>query len=130
MLKTILLVLFSPQRAAYEYFTIEGQLNTGDIVINELMARMWMWLLMQMDPMKIGLNSLNTAENELSLGGLYLSDDATNLSKWALPNQELPAGSYFIIWADSEDAQGSNHANFKLSSAGEYLFFFLMHTSF
>mgnify|MGYP003327183104 CR=1 FL=1 len=29
---------FSPQRAAYEYFTIEGQLNPGDIVINELMA--------------------------------------------------------------------------------------------
>ena len=28
---------FLPQRAAYEYFTLEGQLNPGDIVINELM---------------------------------------------------------------------------------------------
>ena len=113
---------FLPQRAAYEYFTIEGQLNPGDIVINELMA-------LNVDVVADAdgayddwIELLNTTENELSLGGLYLSDDATNLSKWALPNQELPPGSYFIIWADSEDAQGSSHANFKLSSAGESLF--------
>ena len=30
--------VFSPERAAYEYYTIERQLNPGDIVINELMA--------------------------------------------------------------------------------------------
>ena len=113
---------FSPQRAAYEYFTIEGQLNAGDIVINELMASNVDVVADAEGSYEDWIELLNTTENELSLGGLYLSDDATNLSKWALPNQELPAGSYFIIWADSEDAQGSSHANFKLSSAGESLF--------
>ena len=113
---------FLPQRAAYEYFTLEGQLNPGDIVINELMASN-VDVVADIDgSYDDWIELLNTTENELSLGGLYVSDDATNLSKWALPNQELPAGSYFIIWADLEDAQGSNHANFKLSSAGEYLF--------
>ena len=113
---------FSPQRAAYEYFTIEGQLNPGDIVINELMASNVDVVADADGAYDDWIELLNTTANELSLGGLYLSDDATNLSKWALPNQELPPGSYFIIWADSEDAQGSSHANFKLSSAGEALF--------
>ena len=107
MLKTILLGAFSPQRAAYEYFTIEGQLNAGDIVINELMASNVDVVADADGSYEDWIELLNTTENEVSLGGLYLSDDATNLSKWALPNQELPAGSYFIIWADSEDAQGS-----------------------
>ena len=113
---------FSPQRAAYEYFTIEGQLNAGDIVINELMASNVDVVADADGAYDDWIELLNTTANELSLGGLYLSDDATNLSKWELPNQELPAGSYFIIWADSEDTQGSSHANFKLSSAGESLF--------
>ena len=113
---------FSPQRAAYEYFTIEGQLNPGDIVINELMASNVDVVADADGAYDDWIELLNTTANELSLGGLYLSDDATNLSKWALPNQELSSGSYFIIWADSEDAQGSSHANFKLSSAGESLF--------
>ena len=113
---------FSPQRAAYEYFTIQGQLNPGDIVINELMASNVDVVADADGAYDDWIELFNTTANELSLGGLYLSDDATNLSKWALPNQALPAGSYFIIWADSEDAQGSSHANFKLSSAGEALF--------
>ena len=113
---------FSPQRAAYEYFTIEGQLNPGDIVINELMASNVDVVADADGAYDDWIELLNTTANELSLGGLYLSDDATNLSKWALPNQVLQAGSYFIIWADSEQAQGTSHANFKLSSAGEALF--------
>ena len=113
---------FSPQRAAYEYFTIEGQLNPGDIVINELMASNVNVAADADGAYDDWIELLNTTTNELYLGGLYLSDDATNLYKWALPNQEIPAGSYFIIWADSEDDQGSSHANFNLSSAGESLF--------
>ena len=113
---------FSPRRAAYEYFTIEGQLNPGDIVINELMASNVDVVADADGAYDDWIELLNTTANELSLEGLYLSDDATNLSKWGLPNQVLQAGSYFIIWADSDDAQGLSHANFKLSSAGESLF--------
>ena len=113
---------FLPQRAAYEYFTIEGQLNPGDIIINELMASNVDVVADADGSYEDWIELFNTSENELFLGGLYLSDDATNLSKWALPNQGLPAGSYIIIWADSQQEQGASHANFKLSSAGESLF--------
>lgn len=113
---------FLPQRAAYEYFTIEGQLNPGDVIINELMASNVDVVADADGSYEDWIELLNTSENELFLGGLYLSDDATNLSKWALPNQGLPAGSYIIIWADSQQDQGASHANFKLSSAGESLF--------
>ena len=114
--------VFSPERAAYEYYTIERQLNPGDIVINELMASNVDVVTDAYDSYDDWIELLNTTANELSLEGLYLSDNATNLSKWALPNQKLSAGSYFIIWADSEDSQGSSHTNFKLSSDGEALF--------
>ena len=113
---------FLPQRAAYEYFTIEGQLNPGDVIINELMASNVDVVADADGSYEDWIELFNTSENELFLGGLYLSDDATNLSKWALPNQGLPAGSYIIIWADSQQDQGASHANFKLSSAGESLF--------
>ena len=64
----------------------------------------------------------NTTQNTLSVGGLFLSDDVNSLSKWTLPEQEIPAGEYLIVWADSDEEQEGNHANFKLSSLGEQLF--------
>ena len=30
--------MFSPVRAAYEFYSIKSQLNAGDLVINELMS--------------------------------------------------------------------------------------------
>jgi len=113
---------FLPKRAAYEYFKIEGQLKPGDIVINELMASNLDVVADEDGAYDDWIELFNTTANDISLEGLYLSDDANNLSKWALPNHDLTAGSYFIIWADSEDTQGASHTNFKLSSAGESLF--------
>ena len=113
---------FLPQRAAYEYYTVQGELSPGDLVINEFMALNASVVADAAGGFDDWIEVFNTTQNELSLGGLYLSDDVTNLSKWPLPNMALPAGGYFIIWADSEEAQGANHANFKLSSAGESLF--------
>ncbi|MDP6907949.1 MAG: T9SS type A sorting domain-containing protein, partial [Flavobacteriales bacterium] len=58
----------------------------------------------------------------ISTSGLYLTDDATNLDKWALPNSVIPADGYMIIWADEDGEQGDDHANFKLSSTnGEFV---------
>lgn len=113
---------FLPQRAAYEYYTLQGELSPGDLVINEFMASNASVVADEAGDFDDWIEVFNATQNEVSLGGLYLSDDVTNLSKWPLPNMALPAGGYFIIWADSEEAQGANHANFKLSSAGESLF--------
>jgi hypothetical protein len=63
----------------------------------------------------------NTTQFDISTSGLYLTDDLTNFDKWALPNSVIPADGYMIIWADEDGGQGDNHANFKLSSNGEFV---------
>ena len=67
----------------------------------------------------------NRSEKEIDLSGWYLSDNEDNPRKWSIPeNSSIPAGGYLIIWADEDENQNTLeelHANFKLSSSGEFL---------
>ena len=112
---------FSPLRAAYEYHTIQQRVQTGDIVINEVLANN------NINVNEEGLYSdwielFNRSEKDLFLSGLYLTDEKSLLSKWALPDLLLYSGAYLIVWADDLLNLEGNHANFKLSSQGEDLF--------
>ena len=49
-------------------------------------------------------------------------DDINDLSKFALPSETISANGYFLIWADNDEEQGDNHANFKLNADGEELY--------
>ena len=113
--------IFSPERAAYEYYSINGIFTPGDIVINELMASNTSTSQDENGDFDDWIELFNTTEHSVSLAGLYLSDDLLNLTKWQLPAQTIAANDYLIIWADS-DSQNSLHTNFKLSSTGEILF--------
>lgn len=64
----------------------------------------------------------NPTNETLSLKGLYLSDDASALTKWALPAEDLAAGAYCLVFLSGRDtAEGEWHANFSLSE-GETLY--------
>jgi hypothetical protein len=65
----------------------------------------------------------NNTNAAIDLGGFYLTDDSSNLSKWQIPiGTILPAQGYQIIWCDEDGSDGPFHANFKLSSTtGEIL---------
>jgi len=67
----------------------------------------------------------NEAGEELNLAGWYLTDDATDLTKWQLPSQVLAGGDYLIIFASNKDRAEADdselHTDFKLASNGEYL---------
>ena len=66
----------------------------------------------------------NTDDSVLNLQGWYLTDDAENLTKWAVPSFEVGANGYGVIFASGlniVDDLGSLHTNFSLSSNGEYL---------
>ena len=59
-----------------------------------------------------------------SLTGLFLTDEIGAPTKWGLPPIEVPGGGYVVVFASGKDrsAPGAEpHANFSLSSAGEYL---------
>jgi hypothetical protein len=114
--------IFSPERAEYEFYSIQPKLNPGDIVINELMA--------------VNLNTAadqnneydgwieiynNTAENQ-NLQNLFLSDDSLNSAKWAFPDTTIAAHGFIIIWADNDISQAGLHTGFTLGEDGGNLF--------
>ena len=63
----------------------------------------------------------NPGPSVVQLSGYYLTDDLSNPGKWALPDTQLQAGGYLLIWTDNDDEEGSLHTNFALSKNGEEL---------
>lgn len=64
----------------------------------------------------------NTGPGTVDLGGMYLTDDLQNRTKWQIPaGTFLGQGSYLLVWADEDvlDNPIGLHANFKLSAGGE-----------
>lgn len=64
----------------------------------------------------------NNSSEPISLLGYYLTDNLSELQKWPLPEFSIGAKAYYTVWADNDEAQGADHANFKLSADGEELF--------
>jgi len=61
----------------------------------------------------------------VSIGGMYLTDDPANLTKWLIPGVSVPGNGFLVIFASSKDRSPTNgdnlHTNFSLSGNGEYL---------
>jgi spore coat protein CotH len=56
-------------------------------------------------------------DNTINLKGYYLTDEISNPFKYRIPTSTVVSSSFKLIWADNDE--GTNHANFKLSKAGE-----------
>jgi CotH protein/chitobiase/beta-hexosaminidase-like protein/lamin tail-like protein len=66
----------------------------------------------------------NPSTSALDLEGWYLTDDASDLTKWRFDATSLDAGEYLLVFASDKDRTGPTgelHTNFKLSGGGEYL---------
>lgn len=67
----------------------------------------------------------NTTGAPISLGGLYLTDDAGDLTKWQFPAVSIPGNGYLVIFASAKDRKPTNgdplHTNFVLAQTGEYV---------
>ena len=113
--------VFSPVRAAYEFYSIQSQLETGNVVINEVMSNNVTSVTDASDKFEDWIELYNTTNSPISTAGLFLTDTAGILHKWELPNQTISAHGYTIIWADEDGGQGDMHTNFKLSNLGEQL---------
>jgi len=109
---------FLPARAEYEFFEIE---ITGSLVINEFMADNENTVTDQDGDYDDWIELYNNGNEDIALGGFYLSDDATDPGQWAFPDTTIAAGGYLIVWADNDEDQSGLHANFKLSASGETL---------
>lgn len=114
---------FSPARAEHEFYTLNASyipLPVGDLVINELMADNDTVVADPDGEYEDWLELYNNSNETLSLDGLYLSDDPTDLLKWAFPDGlTLAPDSYLIVWCDEDLDQDGLHADVKFSKSGE-----------
>ena len=111
--------IFYPQRAAYEYLNVKSKINSGSLVINELMSNNKSTVKDNSGKNEDWIELYNSSNFPISTNNLYLSDTISNLLKWKLPNSVVSPDEYLIVWADEDGNQGSDHANFKLSNLGE-----------
>ncbi|MES2658761.1 MAG: CotH kinase family protein [Verrucomicrobiota bacterium] len=67
----------------------------------------------------------NPTASAADIGGYYLTDNASQLTKWRFPLPTIiPANGYLVVFASSKNRAVSGqqlHTNFKLAEAGEYL---------
>lgn len=59
----------------------------------------------------------NTTDQDISLEGLYLSDNRNNPQKFQMTEGIVPAHGTCIIWCDGKNSKGQLHAPFKLENA-------------
>ena len=113
---------FHPERAAYEYFSIINNETFDGLVINEFMASNESIISDEAGEFEDWIELYNNGNINISLYGLYLSDDGSVKNKWPFPNINLEPDEYLIIWADNDENDGELHSNFKLSSSGESIY--------
>ena len=97
--------------------------EVGPLVINEFLASNGSWL---EDPDEAGeypdwIELYNPPGNEvIDLGGMYLTDDLGEPTKWQIPEGvTIGPGIFLLFWADDDDEQGDRHTNFELDKGGE-----------
>ena len=63
----------------------------------------------------------NAGAESVNLDGLYLTDDLSRPTRWALPPVTLAPGAFLVVWCDDDPDQGPLHATFKLNADGEQI---------
>ena len=112
---------FSPERAAYEFYEYYAPIQGGDLVINEILAINDNVVQNEFGDYADWIELYNNTNSSLSANELFITDDTTNLLKWNIPDINIPANGYLILWADEKHNEGIKHTNFKLANGGEKL---------
>ena len=89
------------------------------ITINELMASNAGVVMSPATNFDSWIELYNPSEQEVNLAGMYLSNDAGNLTRWQMPDDigKVPAKGFKVVWLGSNDIM-SNQAPFKLDCDG------------
>jgi len=106
------------------FLTVRGALG-GQVVINEFLARNALTVHDEFGEYDDWIELYNAGDDEVDLGGYYITDDLSNPTKWQLPETEeeteIPPHGYLLLWADDDSTQGALHLGFKLSGSGEQI---------
>ena len=93
------------------------------LIINELMAANLGTVMSPATNFDSWIELYNPTEQDIDLGGMYLSDDNDNLTLWQMPADMgvVPAKGFKVVWLGSNDIK-SNQAPFSLNCDGDTIF--------
>ena len=96
------------------------------LVINELMASNSSSTKDPQGEYDDWIEIYNAGDTVIDLGGMYLTDDLSEPTRWRIPDNNPAATivlprTHLLIWADNDTSDGALHANFNLNAGGEDL---------
>lgn len=114
---SVLFALFTPLTLTTVYGA--GDNTSTTLVINEVMASNAGVVMSPATNFDSWIEIYNPDTKSINLAGMYLSNDANNLTKWKMPNDigTVPAKGFLVVWMGSDDIK-SNQAPFKLDCDG------------
>lgn len=121
--------MFFPARAEHEFYSISVANNTGEVLINEIMAKNASYP----DPnseLDDWVELYNPNDYPVDIGGMYMTDShySAGISAWTqiptnTPTQTtIPPHGYLIVWYDEDLDQGPLHVNDKLGGGGDSVY--------
>ncbi len=115
---------FQSMPASCNAENISAVVVVSDVVINEFMASNATTVTDPDGEYEDWIELYNNGSSAIDLSGYFLADDAGDLALFEFPTgTSIAAGDYLIVWADKDTLQSGYHANFKLSSSGETIYF-------
>lgn len=106
------------------FFLIIHDVIPQSLVINEFMASNAITISDEDGDYEDWIELYNPTSDAINLAGYGLSDTYGEPFRWVLPDVEIPAEGYLIVWASGKDRNNPNsqlHTNFRISSSGEEL---------
>ncbi|MCK4659474.1 MAG: CotH kinase family protein [Phycisphaerae bacterium] len=113
---------FVAQRYVYMDNRLNGFSSRADLSLNELMPVNGGTLADNAGDYDPWLEIYNRGPGLVHIQNVFLSDDAGDPTKWALPVIDLDDGEYLVLWLDGEVGEGADHANFSLQPGGGELY--------
>jgi spore coat protein CotH len=118
---------YSPKGAEHDVYIYQvqsAQAIDSALVINELMASNSATVADETGNFGDWIELYNNSDQDIDLTGWYLTDEDTNLDRWAFPAGTLiSANDTLVIWADDQVQLTTGlHASFKLSAEGESVY--------
>jgi hypothetical protein len=105
--------------------SLEARQLLANVVISEILASNDLGLQDYRNDSSDWVELQNNDGAAVDLSGWYLTDNASNLTKWQFPvSTVVNPGEQFVLFASGRDTIEPNdelHTNFQLASAGDYL---------
>ena len=93
----------------------------SNVVLNEVMSNNDFTVSDQMGEYDDWFELFNGNPTGVLGSDYWVSDNPTYAQKFRLPASVIGGNDHLLIWADKDDEQGLDHANFRLSNNGEDL---------